>query len=129
MRSPLLPGSPCDRARDRHTREFQSDLIATATCPLCRGPLIARYHPARGSYFHCFCLEQGTVSSPGNPSQPIQLQQDQAQKYSDVAATEYQPRRGQHQLVAAHAHGGGGLPQAEDGGHQAEYHQDGGHDQ
>src|SRR5882724_5223278 len=54
MPTPLLNSLP-ERRKDRQTRDAIYDLTASAVCPICRGPLIARYHPARGPYFHCHC--------------------------------------------------------------------------
>lgn len=138
-----LPGSPLDRALDRLVRESQAELTASAICPLCRGPLVARYHPARGPYFHCYCFQQnlhppcpplrkrGTggveilhanknvVSKPKNcPSEAAQLQEDHAQEYADERTAQHQAGGRQKHALAASANGGGSLPQSQNGRYQ-----------
>jgi hypothetical protein len=47
-----------DAAYNNLSREVLADMTMSGICPVCHGPLTARYHPARGPYFHCLCAEQ-----------------------------------------------------------------------
>lgn len=37
-------------------REIPMDQLDIVRCPLCHGPMVARYH-CKGPYFHCLCAE------------------------------------------------------------------------
>jgi hypothetical protein len=40
------------------SRDVLAEMTVSGICPLCQGPMTARYHPRRGPYFHCHCTEQ-----------------------------------------------------------------------
>ena len=57
-----LDRAPSERAGERQ-RVDSVDLLATARCPCCRAPLVARMG-RDGPYFHCLCSQRRCRSSP-----------------------------------------------------------------
>lgn len=65
---PTSIASPQQRLYDQLCREIHADLLASAICPLCGGPLVARCD-RHGPYFHCYC--------PRKSANPVELPQEQ----------------------------------------------------
>ncbi len=106
------------RRGDRARRDAQAEETATAICPVCQGPMVARCHPVRGPYFHCRCAEPASVLRLWSGSMS-NGEEDGAHEDADLRAAEKKADRGQDHALTAHANGRRCLPQAKYGGHQA----------